>query len=141
MTRKVVSIIVFGLFGPLSNAQEKPLPIESVQTIIKAVNTHDPNLYVSVFAEDVRIWVEDVLKISNRDELLANRKLHLKKYSNAISEIQHLVEIDNKVIMHDRVWLQGKNGSANEIVEIFTFDQEGKIYKVNVIQPLDLFDK
>lgn len=62
----------------------------------------------------------------------------LCQHPRAKSVIQHLVEIDNKVIMHDHVWLDRDNGNAQDIVEVYTFE-DGLIVRVDVIQPSDLF--
>ena len=105
------------------------------RTIIAAVNEKDAAKYVSVFNDDAVVQIHGgPVRVVGREELRANRERHFKAYPQAVSEIQHLVEIGDKVIMHDRVWLHGKAQAAADIVEIFTF-KGGRIAKVEVIQP------
>ena len=78
------------------------------------------------------------MKINGREDLKANRANHFKNHPHVRSEIQHLVEIDNKVIMHDKVWLDDSDTEGQNIVEIFTFEN-GEVIRVDVIQPTDLF--
>lgn len=108
---------------------------DAPRTIIAAVNEKDAAKYVSVFTEDAVVQVHGgPVRLVGRDELRANRERHFKAYPQAVSEIQHLVEIGDKVIMHDRVWLHGKDQAAADIVEIFTF-RGGRIFRMEVIQP------
>ena len=110
-----------------------------VSAIIDAVNQKNADQYVKDFAEDVQVFVEAELKVNGKESLLANRTKHFEHHPNVRSEIQHLVEIDNKVILHDKVWLNDSNSPGKDIVEIFTFEN-GLIKKVEVIQPKDLFE-
>ena len=80
------------------------------------------------------------MKVNGREDMKANRANHFKKHPNVRSEIQHLVEIDNKVILHDKVWLDESDKTGQNIVEIFTFEN-GEVSRVDVIQPKDLFRK
>ncbi|GAA4276440.1 nuclear transport factor 2 family protein [Aquimarina mytili] len=109
-----------------------------IKNIIKAVNEKDANSYVAGFAENVEVYVESELKINGKEALQKNRAHHFEKYPKVYSQIQYLLEIDNKVIMHDKVWLDEKNESGQDIVEIFTFNN-GKISRVDVVQPKNLF--
>ena len=84
--------------------------------------------------------MENELKVDGKMELELNRKDHFKNHPNVRSEIQHLVEIDHRVILHDKVWFDPSDKEGQNIVEIFTF-QEGKIIRVDVIQPKDLFNR
>ncbi len=106
--------------------------------MITAVNKKDAHQYVKNFSEDVQIYLDSELKLSGRNSLQHNRDEHFKKYPNVRSEIQHLVEIDNKVIMHDKVWLNPSD-KGRDIVEIFSFE-DSKIFKVEVIQSKDFFN-
>ena len=137
MPRFILSVAVALLSTTLVYAQPHS-QLDAVRTIIEAVNTKDPILYVSVFAEDAKVYVDDDLKVDGKPALLANRTKHLQAYPGARSDIQHLVEIDHRVVMHDWVWLSGSDRRPYDIVEIFTF-REGKIIRVDVIQPVALF--
>ncbi|MEW7291245.1 nuclear transport factor 2 family protein [Aquimarina sp. 2304DJ70-9] len=117
----------------LSNGEQSQV----IKKMIKAVNEKDANTYVEGFADDVKVYVESQLKINGREALRKNRAAHFEKYPKVYSEIQYLIEIDNKVIMHDKVWLDN-NSDDQDIVEIFTFDK-GKVVQVDVVQPKDLF--
>ena len=102
------------------------------------MNEKNATKYVENFADNIQIYVESDLKIEGKSNLIANRANHFKTHPNVKSAIQHLVEIDNKVIMHDKVWLNGEEDKSQDIVEIFTFNN-GQITKVDVIQPRNLF--
>ncbi|MEM9824656.1 MAG: nuclear transport factor 2 family protein [Bacteroidota bacterium] len=147
MQRAFLVILLIALH--LTTCQEAPqqasqtTPIEGVQSkcirqIIEAVNEKDAEKYVKDFADSVQIFVASDLKIQGKANLKANRANHFKRHPNVKSAIRHLVEIDNKVMMHDMVWLEGEQGKAQDIIEIFTFT-DGKISKVDVIQPKNLF--
>lgn len=108
---------------------------DSVKLIIEAVNRKDPDQYVSVFDEAVVIRMhQGSTRIAGRDALRRNRSQHFARFPAAHSEIQHIVEIDAKVVLHDKVWLHGLKTDPANIVEIFTF-RNGLIVEVEVIQP------
>lgn len=109
-----------------------------IREMIEAVNKKDASQYVIDFAEEVQVYVDHSLKIDGRPALKANREQHFAHYPAVRSEIQYLLEIDNKVIMHDRVWLKDTDRKGQDIVEIFTF-AEGKVVRVDVIQSQYLF--
>ena len=111
---------------------------EAARTIIEAVNEKNPDKYISVVADDVVVQIyRGPVRIVGREALRQNRSQHFKQFPKAHSEIQHIVQIDSTVVMHDRVWLHGKSGDPAEIVEIFTF-KDGLIVRVEVIQPAGL---
>ncbi|MGB5818401.1 MAG: nuclear transport factor 2 family protein [Saonia sp.] len=141
MKRSLVFLLfLFTVCCSWSSAQGSPR-YSSVRTIVKAVNEKDADLYVMNFAEDVKVYLYESdfeLRIEGREAMRKNREAHFKRYPNVRNEIQHLVEIDNKVVMHDKVWLDPSVKEGSNIVEVFTF-QEGKIVRVDVIQQKDLF--
>ncbi|MBQ4803444.1 hypothetical protein J8L88_11340 [Aquimarina sp. MMG015] len=109
-----------------------------IKEMIDAVNKKNAKEYVKGFADKVQVYVESDLKVDGKENLINNRAIHFESHPNVRSEIQHLVEIDNKVIMHDKVWLDESDKIGQNIVEIFTFEN-GKVIRVDVIQPNDLF--
>lgn len=109
-----------------------------IKEMIDAVNEKSAEKYVIDFADKVQVFVESDMKVDGKENLMRNRAKHFENHPNVRSEIQHLVEIDNKVIMHDKVWLDESNKIGQNIVEIFTFEN-GKVVRVDVIQPNDLF--
>ena len=108
--------------------------------MIDAVNEKDAEKYVVGFADNVQVFVESNMKIKGIEALKANRANHFKSHPKVRSEIQHLVEIDNRVILHDKVWLEESDKIGQNIVEIFTFEG-GKVSRVDVIQPKNLFKR
>ncbi len=133
-------VIVVFIIGCVSKEHELSNGNQSqiIKKMINAVNQKEANNYVEGFAEDVKVYVESQLKINGREALQKNRAAHFEKHPKVRSEIQYLIEIDNKVIMHDKVWLDDSKEAGQDIVEIFTFDDE-KIVRVDVVQPKDLF--
>lgn len=121
---------------------QKPALDAAARTIIEAVNEKNPDKYVSVFADDAVVQIyQGPVRIVGREALRQNRAQHFERFPKAYSEIQHIVEIGSTVVMHDRVWLQGKSeGEPAEIVEIFTF-KDGLIVRVEVIQPEGLLSR
>ena len=108
---------------------------EAARTIIQAVNAKDAELYASVFAEEAIVQLYDgPIRITGRSMLQENRASHFARYPEIRCEILHLIEIGDIVIMHDRVWLSSSTQTPVDVVEIFTFDAEGLISKVAVIQ-------
>ena len=109
-----------------------------IKEMIDAVNEKNAEKYVRGFADKVQVFVESEMKVDGKEKLVENRAKHFENHPNVRSEIQHLVEIDNKVIMHDKVWLNESDEAGQNIVEVFTFEN-GKVVRVDVIQPNNLF--
>ena len=109
-----------------------------IADMIEAVNEKDAAKYVLGFADHVEVFVESDLKVSGVENLQKNRARHFLNHPDVRSEIQHILEIDHRVILHDKVWLDPTDQQGQDIVEIFTFEN-GKVARVDVIQPKDLF--
>ncbi len=109
-----------------------------IKEMIDAVNERDAEKYVKSFADEVQVFIESEIKVDGRENLIKNRAKHFESHPNVRSEIQHLVEIDDKVIMHDKVWLEEADKVGQNIVEVFTFENR-KVVRVDVIQPEGLF--
>ena len=125
---------------PESNYEIAGTQSKIIASMIEAVNEKNAEKYVTGFAENVKVFVESEMKVNGRVDMKANRANHFKSHPNVRSEIQHLVEIDNKVILHDKVWLDESDKEGQNIVEIFTF-KNGEVVRVDVIQPNDLFNR
>lgn len=146
--QKIISSIVFIFLVLVSCSSEKREPHYNIKghqsqvivDMIEAVNQKNAEKYVAEFAENVRVLVGSTLKVKGRNELKENRAKHFKAYPNLRSEIQYLIEIDNKVIMHDKVWLNSSEERGRDIVEVFVFE-DGKVMGVDVIQSKDFFNK
>lgn len=144
MNRIYLSIVLSSLLischdNSISKKKKLSQQSQIISDMIDAVNNKDPYKYVAGFSDSVEIYVERELKLSGKENLKNNRAAHFKNHPNVVSEIQHLVDIDNKVILHDKVWLNTKNSKSSDIVEIFTFKNK-KVIRVDVIQPKDLFN-
>ena len=141
----VLSLLVVLLFLGCNEPNTADYEILGVQSkiiveMITAVNEKDPDRYVGGFAESVQVFVDSEMKIDGRENLRSNRARHFEHHPEVRSEIQHLVEIDDRVILHDKVWLNESDTDGQDIVEIFTF-REGEVVKVDVIQPRSLFTR
>ncbi|MEO0422546.1 MAG: nuclear transport factor 2 family protein [Pseudomonadota bacterium] len=127
-----------------ANALADPLPSSShhlsqVEAIIAAVNARDADAYVAVFAADAQVHMfRGERRIDGRDALRENRARHFARFPEVRNELVHLVAIDDRVVMHDRVKLTSQQRSWTDIVEVFTFEG-GKIVRVDVLQPSGLF--
>ena len=136
------SVLLYALSG-CSNPCRNQIPTspqsQIITAMIEAVNQKDAENHVLNFSEKVQVFLEGELKIDGRDALRENRAKHFNNHPEVRSEIQHLVEIDNKVIMHDKVWLNNQEQIGQDIIEVFTFKDQ-KVIKVDVIQPQDLFN-
>lgn len=120
------------------SAQEESQQLKIVRNMIDAVNQKDAAQYVEGVADTIKVYVDNVLRVEGREALQENRAKHFERYPETRSEIQHLVEIDQKVVMHDKVWLYSKDYQGQDIVEIFTF-QDGRVVRMDVIQSQTLF--
>ena len=136
----VFAYLLFLTFSVTASSIDKTPQLIAVEYMIKAVNEKNAENYVKPFAENVEIYVGSELKVKGKESLRLNRENHFRQHPDVRSEIKYLVEIDNKVIMHDKVWLTNSEVVGRDIVEIFTFEN-GKISKVSVIQPSDLFEQ
>jgi len=119
-------------------AQEESHQLKIVRNMIEAVNEKNASQYVEGFSDTIKVYVDNELKIDGKAALQENRTKHFEHYPGTRSEIQHLVEIDEKVIMHDKVWLRSKELVGQDIVEIFTF-KDGLVIRMDVIQSKTLF--
>lgn len=139
---RIVGLAFFIIIG--CNGKQKPKYVIAgeqsriIKEMIDAVNNRDAEKYVEGFADEVKVFVASEMKVQGKQGLIDNRAKHFERHPHVRSEIQHLVEIDNKVIMHDKVWLNKSDELGQDIVEIFTFEN-GKVTRVDVIQPDDLF--
>ena len=131
---------------PILSLSQELSKSERARSIVRAVNQKDAKLYVDNFTEDVKVYMygEDgnfVLRVDGIEALHKNRAEHLKRHPDVRNEIQQLAEIDNRLIMHDKVWLTPDKKEGSSVVEIFTFDESGKILRVDVIQQNNLFEE
>lgn len=128
--------ILLNAFSAFCQKESNQLKI--VRNMIEAVNQKSASQYVEGFSDTIKIYVDNELKLDGKAALQANRAKHFERYPGTRSEIQHLVEIDEKVIMHDKVWLHSKELEGQDIVEIFTF-KDGMVVRMDVIQSKTLF--
>ncbi|MEO0973591.1 MAG: nuclear transport factor 2 family protein [Pseudomonadota bacterium] len=120
---------------PASGEQMK----HAVRAIVAAVNAGDADAYVAPFADDVEVYmIGGELRIAGRDALRRNRAQHFTRHPEVRNELVHLVAIDDRVVMHDRVLLRPGTDDWADIVEIYTF-ADGEIVRVDVLQPRRLF--
>jgi hypothetical protein len=124
-----------------SSASSSTPRLDAAKTIVAAVNKRDSALYASTLADNVVVAMYGgEVRLTGRDAVKKNRENHFRTHPEVRNEIVHLVEIDNRVIMHDRVWLNSKNPVPADIVEVFTFEGD-KIVRIDVVQPKDLFSR
>lgn len=142
MKHLMCNIFIIVVFLSCSSEEKKKwnggIQNQIIVDMIAAVNEKNADEYVKGFDESVQVYVASELKVNGRNSLRENRANHFKKHPNVRSAIQHLVEIDNKVILHDKVWLDISKDQDRDIVEIFTFENN-KVVRVDVIQPKNLF--
>ncbi len=139
-------IIVMIALLPLVSRSQAVSKSDRAKSIVRAVNEKDAKMYVDNFSKEVKVYMYNddgnfVLKVDGIEALYQNRAAHLKNHPKVRNEIQHLAEIDNRLIMHDKVWLSPDRKEGSSVVEIFTFDKEGKIARVDVIQQNNLFSR
>jgi len=124
---------------PVDDANQQMLA--AARNIVDAVNAKDSDQYVRDLADDVIVTMYDGdVRLRGRDAVRANREQHFLSHTQARNKLVHLVAIDQRVVMHDQVWLrEGQPGPA-DIVEVFTFEN-GEIVRIDVLQPTDLFNR
>ena len=140
----VVFLIASVAFTRTADAQDRRVEkrIEAVRAIIAAVNARDAEAYVANFAEDaiVRLY-EGEVRVRGRQAMRENRMRHFERYPQVRNELRYVVAIDDRVILHDRVWLDRRASQPADVVEVFTFDADDRIVRVDVIQPRDVFTR
>lgn len=113
--------------------------LDAARNIVDAVNAKNSDQYIRDLDEDVVVSMYGgEVRLRGRDAVRENRLNHFRNYPEAKNELVHLVEIDKRVVMHDQVWLTSDKSQPADIVEVFTFEN-GKIVRIDVIQPADLF--
>lgn len=114
--------------------------LDAARNIVEAVNAKESEQYVRDLHEDVIVTMYDgEIRLRGKQAIQANRENHFQIFPNARNELVHLVEIDNRVVMHDKVWLNGNESQPSDIVEIFTFDGD-KIVRIDVVQTQGLLE-
>ena len=117
------------------------LRLDAARNIVASVNAKDSEAYVRDLANDVVVTLYDgAVRLRGRDAVKANREQHFLRFPNARNQLIHLVEIDNRVVMHDQVWLTETQPLPANIVEIFTFE-DNQIIRIDVVQPSSLFEQ
>ncbi|MEL7043828.1 MAG: nuclear transport factor 2 family protein [Pseudomonadota bacterium] len=113
--------------------------LDAASNIVAAVNAKDAVLYTRDLAEHVVVAMYDGdIRLRGRAAVRSNREEHFRRHPAARNELVHLVEIDDRVVMHDRVWLSPEQEQAADIVEVFTFSG-AEIVRIDVLQPGSLF--
>ncbi len=115
--------------------------LDAARNIISAVNAKDSDQYVRDLGADIVVAMYDgEVRLRGREAVRENRGRHFRNHPEARNELVHLIEIDNRVVMHDRVWLSADQAEPADIVEVFTFER-GQIVRIDVIQPANLFSR
>lgn len=119
---------------------------DRARSIVQAVNDKDAAKYVENFSEDVKVYMygengDFILRVDGKEALYENRLNHFRSHPEVRNEIQHLAEVDNRLVMHDLVWLTPDRKKGSNVLEIFTFNDEGKIARVDVLQDSNLFSR
>ena len=131
---------VLVLNGCASTRVESP-KLDAARNIIFSVNAKDSDQYVRDLSEDVVVTMYDgEVRLRGREAVRENRRAHFRNHPDARNKLVHLVEIDNRVVMHDKVWLHSDQAEPADIVEVFTFER-GQIVRIDVLQPADLFSR
>ncbi|MEM9529925.1 MAG: nuclear transport factor 2 family protein [Pseudomonadota bacterium] len=113
--------------------------LDAARNIVAAVNAKNSKQYVRDLADEVVVSMyQGAVRLRGKNAVQDNRANHFRNYPEARNVLIHLVAIDNRVIMHDQVWLTAEQKDPADIVEVFTFEN-GKIARIDVIQPADLF--
>lgn len=145
MKRWAVVFLVAGMAVARSgDAQDRRTEkrLDAVRGIVAAVNARDADAYVADFSDDVIVRLyEGEVRVRGRQAMRANRQQHFERHPHVRNELLHLVAIDDRVIMHDRAWLDQRSGPPADVVEVFTFDASDRIVLVDVIQPRDVFGR
>lgn len=146
MKRLLLLTVVLTLLIPTLVFSQEVSKSDRAKSIVRAVNQKDAKMYVSNFSDDVKVYMDNEngtfeLKVDGIEDLFKNREQHLSNHPEVRNQIQHLAEIDNRLIMHDKVWLTEDKNEGSSVVEIFTFDEVGKIIRVDVIQENSLFSQ
>ncbi len=125
----------------VESVDESSRRLDAARNIVDAVNAKDSELYIRDLAQDVVVAMYDgEVRLRGRDAVRQNRENHFRAHPEARNELVHLVEIDDRVVMHDLVWLTPGRSRPADIVEVFTFEGH-EIVRIDVIQPEDLFTR
>lgn len=101
---------------------------------LAAYNARDLDAFAACFAEDVEVYdFPGVLSLSGREAFRA-RFIERFKSEGLEAIAVHRAVIGNRVIDHERVWLEGReNGAPIDLVVIYTV-QGGFIARVDFIK-------
>ncbi|WP_395342293.1 nuclear transport factor 2 family protein [Ningiella sp. W23] len=110
----------------------------AAKNIVDAVNAKDSEMYVKDLADDVVVTMYNgKVILEGLKAVKENRTKHFDLYPDARNELVHIVQIDDRVVMHDLVWLSQEQSEPADIVEIFTF-KGSTITQIDVIQSQNL---
>lgn len=136
-----VPILLSACAAPARTGAESSMRLDAARNIVDAVNAKDSERYIRDLAQDVVVTMYDgETRLRGRDAVRQNRENHFRTHREARNELVHLIEIDDRVVMHDRVWLNAGVSRPADIVEVFTFKGD-EIVRIDVIQPADLFTR
>ncbi|XBQ15592.1 MAG: nuclear transport factor 2 family protein [Oceanicaulis sp.] len=115
-------------------ANEALSPAMLAERQLAAYNARDLDAFAACFAEDVEVYdFPGVLTLSGRDAFRARYVERFK--SEGLEAIAvHRAVVGNRVVDHERVWLEGRSRSAPiDLVVIYTV-REGLIARVDFIK-------
>lgn len=136
----LIAISLISCAPDTANTLPESPQLNEARNIVEAVNAKASEQYVRDLHEDVIVTMYDgEIRLRGREAIQTNRDNHFQTYPKARNELVHLVEIDNRVIMHDIVWLEGDTSKPANIVEIFTFDED-KIIRIDDVQTNGLLE-
>lgn len=115
-------------------AKEAMSPAMLAERQLAAYNARDLDAFAACFAEDVEVYdFPGVLSLSGRDAFRA-RFIERFKSEGLEAIAVHRAVIGNRVIDHERVWLEGRENSAPiDLVVIYTV-RGGLIARVDFIK-------
>jgi putative hydrolase of HD superfamily len=115
-------------------ANEALSPAVLAEAQLAAYNARDLDAFAACFADDVEVYdFPGVLSLSGRD---AFRTRFIERFkSEGLEAIAvHRTVVGNRVIDHERVWLDGRSNSAPiDLVVIYTV-RDGLIARVDFIK-------
>ena len=115
-------------------AKEALSPAVLAERQLAAYNARDLDAFAACFAEDVEVYdFPGVLSLSGREAFRA-RFIERFKSEGLEAIAVHRAVIGNRVIDHERVWLEGRDNSAPiDLVVIYTV-RGGLIARVDFIK-------
>lgn len=117
----------------LALALSDPSPQALAQAQLDAYNARDLEAFVAVYAEDVEVYTYPGQLVLEGREAFRARYAQRFEIEGLRAEILHRSVLGNRVVDHERAWVNGPAAAPVEVIVIYTIEN-GRIARVEFLR-------